>query len=129
MGTPIIVKASRGHNDLAIVNPGAAPHRWILAFGAYGWTKLLVWADSLDDALEEAGDWIEAHAPGLFCDEAVNEAYAEARERGLSEEDAQTEAEVDTTSVCSGNHSLLSHEWCVVAEDPTRAEIKALLAE
>ncbi len=102
-------------------------HRYILAFGAYGWTRLMVWANSLDDALEEAGDWIEEHAPGLFCDEQVREAYEEALTEGKSEEEAQEEAEVDTTSVCSGNHYLLSWEWMILAEDPSRAQVLELM--
>lgn len=131
MNAPIVATGTYPGLSIAIVNPNDRDwtrHRYVLAFGAYGWTRLLIWANSLDDALEEAGDWIEDHAPGLFCDEAVADAYAEARERGLSEEDAQAEAEQDTTSVCSGNHYLPSWEWSIVAEDPSRADIKAMLA-
>jgi hypothetical protein len=106
-------------------------HRYILWFGAYGWTRLMVWANSLDDALDECVDWIVEHAPGLLADETVQDEYkcelAEAVAEGLDEESAaeraQERAEVDTT--CAGNcgHYLNSWEWGILAEDPTRAEI------
>jgi hypothetical protein len=114
-------------------------HRYILGFGAYGWTRLMVWANSLQDALDESIDWIADHAPGLLCDDQVHEEFRRLRgqepdENGqlslpfLSEEEAMQEAEQDTT--CGGNygHYILSHEWCVIAEDPTREEILSLQA-
>lgn len=109
-------------------------HRYILWFGAYGDTRLMVWANSLDDALDECIDWIADNAPGLLADEQVEEAYkealAEALAEGLDQEEAeeraQDEAMVDTT--CGGNcgHYLLSWEWGILAEDPTRADILEL---
>jgi hypothetical protein len=119
-------------DPLHIVNPTDRDwthHRYILAFGAYGWTRLMVWANSLDAALDEAIDWIANNAPGLLADEQVNEAYREAIAEGKTEEEAQEEAEIDTT--CGGNsgHYLLSWEWTVIAEDPSRAEVKAYTTE
>lgn len=101
-------------------------HRYILWFGAYGTTRLMVWANSLDDALNECIDWIVDNAPGLLCDEQVEEEYKAALAEGLSEEEAMERAELDTT--CGGNcgNHILSYEWGIVAEDPTRAEILAL---
>jgi hypothetical protein len=32
-------------------------HRYIPCFGAYGDTLLMVWANDLDDALDECVDW------------------------------------------------------------------------
>jgi hypothetical protein len=63
------------------------------------------------------------HAPGLLADEQVNEEYARLIAEGMSEEDAQEEATIDTT--CAGNcgNYLNSWEWGIVAEDPTRAQI------
>ncbi len=40
-----------------------------LQFGAYGWTKVLVWSRSLEKALEEAAGWLADHAPGIFVDQ------------------------------------------------------------
>lgn len=107
---------------------GYAYPQWILAFGAYGWTQVMVSARTLDDALETCADWIADHAPGLFCDEQVAEEYRAAIAEGLSEEAAQERAEQDTTSVDCG-HYLLSYEWTIVAENPDRATLKALCAD
>ncbi len=103
-------------------------HNFVLAFGAYGDTVLRVYANSLDSALDEAIDWIVDNAPGLLADEQVAETFQDAIARGMSEEDAQEEATQDTT--CGGNcgNYILSQEWAIVAEDPSRTEIKALLA-
>ncbi len=101
-------------------------HRYILWFGAYGTTRLMVWADHLQDALDVAIDWIAEHAPGLLCNDAVADAYREAIAAGKSEEDAIEDAEIDTS--CGGNAGdrILSYEWGILAEDPTRAEILAM---
>lgn len=98
-------------------------HRFILAFGAYGDTLLMVWANSLDDALDEAVDWIADHAPGLLADDAVKEAYEEAIREGKSEEAAQEAAEMDTVTAGNNGHYLHSWEWNIVAEDPTREQV------
>ena len=45
-------------NPLVLVNPTDrdwTKGRYVLAFGAYGWTRLMVWASSLEDALIEQG--------------------------------------------------------------------------
>ncbi len=101
-------------------------HRYILAFGAYGHTQLLVWANSLDDALDEAIDWIVDNAPGLLADEQVSEEYNAAKARGMSDNDAHEYATNDT--ICGGNcgNYILSWEWAIVSEDPDRATIKSL---
>lgn len=103
-------------------------HRYVLAFGAYGWTRLMVWANNLENALDEAIDWIADNKPDLLCNEQVNEAYAEAIAEGLDEDAAYERATEDT--VCGGNcgHYILSWEWSILAEDPTRDEVKALEA-
>ena len=112
--------------ELVPVNPGDRDwmrHRYILAFGAYGDTRLMVWANSIEDALDESIDWIVEHAPGLLCDEQVAEEYNRLIAEGKSAGEAQEESEADTT--CGGNcgNRILSWEWCIVAEDPTREEI------
>jgi len=111
---------------MEVVNPGDkswARHRYLLTFGVIGPKVLLVWANSLEDALDEAVDWLAEHAPGLLCDEEVREAYQNALARGLSEEDAQTEATMDTTQAGNEGHYLHSWEWTLV-EDPSRSQIK-----
>lgn len=98
-------------------------HRYVLWFGAYGTIHLLVWANSLEDALDECIDWIADNAPGLLMDEAVNEAFQEARAKGMSEEEAWDESQTDMT--CGGNagNFIASWEWGIDAEDPTREDI------
>jgi len=100
--------------------------RFILWFGAYGTTRLMVWADHLQDALDESIDWIAENAPGLLCDDRVAEEYAEARRDGLSEEKAAERAEVDCTIGGNAGHYLPSWEWGIVAENPTREEVLAI---
>jgi hypothetical protein len=128
MNDPIIV--GEWNQKLTIVNPGdrtRTRHRYVLWFGAYGWTRLMVWANSLDDALDEAVDWIVDHAPGLLCDDVVAEEYGRAIAAGMTPEAAQEEAEEDTT--CAGNYGnrILSWEWGIVAENPSRAEVLEML--
>jgi hypothetical protein len=115
-----------------VVNPTDrywTKHRYLLHFGAYGWTRLLVWANSLDDALDECVDWIADNEPGLLCDDSVNEEYDRAIADGLDEEAAHDSATVDTTCAGNNGHYLASWEWGIMFEDPTRQQLKALEAE
>jgi hypothetical protein len=98
-------------------------HRYLLAFGAYGDTVLMVWANSLDAALDEAIDWLVVNAPGHIVDAQVYDEYKHCIDSGMSEDDAREAAEADTN--CGGNcgNYILAYEWQVLAEDPTRAEI------
>ena len=83
----------------------------------------MVWANGIEDALDEAVDWIADNAPGLLCDDTVAYAYKFAIGEGVSEERAQELAEQDTTRAGNAGHYILSHEWLILAEDPTRAQI------
>lgn len=102
--------------------------RYILAFGFHGRTRLLVWANGIEDALDECIDWLAEHQPGLLCDENVNEEYREALADGCGESEAWERATADT--ICGGNagHHLLAWECRILAEDPDRATIKAIEA-
>lgn len=99
--------------------------RYLFAFGAYGATRLLVWSNSLDDALDIATDYLATHAPGLLADDAVADEYQRAMAEGLDEQRAMAFAEVDTTA-CGDGHYLHSWEWTVVAVDPSRAFLLGL---
>ena len=108
---------------VSLANPGDAGwtrHRYLFWLGAYGWTRVLVWANDHESALEELADWCELHAPGLFCDDAVREEYERAVAEGMSESEAQERAELDT--IRSENHYFLAWEVSVI-EDPTREQI------
>lgn len=122
--------AERYGLGIVLVNPSDrdwTKHRYVLWFGAYGSTRLMVWANSLEDGLDAAVDWIVDHAPGLLSDDEVEAAYEEALSLGSDEENAQRIATVDKT--CAGNASnyLNSWEWGIVCEDPTRAQLEELL--
>ncbi len=111
---------------LWIVNPverAWTKSRFILWFGACGPTYLLVYANSLDDALDECVDWLVDHAPGQLADEQVHDEYNRLIAEGKSEEEAMEGAAVDTT--CAGNcgNYLNSWEWGIAAENPTRAQL------
>jgi len=119
---------------IEIVNPtdrSWTRHRFILWFGACGTTRLMVWANGLESALDACVDWIADHAPGLLADEQVTDEYNRLRAENPSASDewCQEQATVDTTCAGNAGHYLLSWEWGIVAEDPTRAEIKRMIAE
>ena len=144
-------ETGRLEHQLHVVNPPEGGSAWkkskyrypksrfVLCFGAYGWTKLLVWADDLGDALDGAIDWIADNAPGLLCNDQVAEDYREAlarlteenaalpEEERRSEEDLESEAYDESTedTTCGGNAGdhILSHEWCIMAEDPSREDL------
>jgi hypothetical protein len=101
-------------------------NRFILQFGAYGQTSLMVWADNLQEALDESIDWIAENEPGLLCNEQVEEAFKEALAEGKSEEEAWEISEQDT--ICGGNcgNRILSWEWGILAENPSKAQIKEI---
>ena len=118
-------------SKIVLVNPSDRDwtrQRFVLWFGAYGSTNLMVWANSLDDALDECVDWIAEHAPGLLCDEQVAESYREALAAGKSEEEAMEEAEMDMTSAGNCSNYLASWEWGIALENPTREDLDAYLA-
>lgn len=97
--------------------------RWVLQLGS---EYLLVWARSLESALDECVDWAAEHAPGLLCDSEVAEECQRLEADGMSTERAYELATVDTT--CAGNcgNYIHSDDWSVVAEDPDRATLLEL---
>jgi hypothetical protein len=116
---------------ITIVNHGDASwtkHSYVLAFGGFTIATprlLLVYANSLDDALEEMIEWVAENHPGSLANDQIAEAYQEAIDGGADEEDAQEEAEVDTTSDGNGNY-IHSEDWHIVAEDPTEDELQLI---
>lgn len=60
---------------LTIINRPSfkSQNRYILAFGSYGHTVLMAFADNLEDAVDECIDWCAENAPGLLCTDYVNE--------------------------------------------------------
>lgn len=86
---------------------------------------LLVWG-TLDDAIEEVGEWCEEHAPGLlYPAENIQAAYQEALAEGHPDERAWQIAEQDLTCLDGFRH-IQSEEWGIVAENPDRGTILEL---
>jgi hypothetical protein len=104
---------------------GYAKHRYILWFGDMYAKYLLVWANSLEDALDECVDCISDKWPGMLADNEVKDEYNRLIAEGETEEQAQEHAEADTTY--TEGHYLHSWQWGIVLENPTRAQIKELL--
>ncbi len=138
------VKDSSFGRLVYLVNPEDASwtkHRFIMWFGAYGSTNLSIWSNSLDDAIETAGEYIAKHWPGMIMKdwgdehkELVREACTESGvdfPAGFDalEDEAKWKicetAEADLTRTESG--FLTSYEWGLNLEDPSRAELDEFL--
>lgn len=139
---------------LVIVNPEdrEPPHRspyvrdtnrYVLSFGAYGTTHLMVWGRSLEDALETAAEWLAENAPGHIMPAWGKEHTALVKEaceerglpwpipEGVDPEDAgylaaQEDAENDLT--CTESGYLTSYEWFITLDEhATRADVKEFI--
>jgi hypothetical protein len=120
-----------GHTMFTVVNPNDkhfTRNRYCLAFDAYGSHMLLVWANGIEDALDECIDWIADHAPGLLADEQVAHEYQRLIAEGVSEEDANTQSTIDITCAGNNGHYILSWEWTIVAENPDRKTLKEIIS-
>lgn len=131
-----------GRREIKIANPSDrawTDQRFVLAFGAYGDTLVMAYADSLDDALDECVDWIADNAPGLLADESVQDEYkralAERVAAGADPDDqtvieqCQDAATVDTTCAGNNGHYLHSWEWTIVLENPTKESLIAFVKD
>lgn len=103
--------------------------RWVLGFGAYGNVVLLVWANHLEDALDECIDWIAENVKGFLCDDEVARVYNDEIAKGVDSDTAWENATVDTT--CGGNigHWIHSWEWTILAENPDRKQLKEIIKQ
>lgn len=116
--------------EVVLVNPH---DRWwtrgsfVLWFGAHAPTYLRVWANGIDSALDECVDWLAEHAPGLLCNEPVAEEYERAIAEGLDESAAYERAVQDVTIAGNCGDHLLSWEWGIALDTPTRAQFHAFL--
>ncbi len=124
-------------------------HRYVLALGAASLTTphyLLVWSSSLEDALEQALEWCDDYAPGLLTTFEPDDYRAQADALGVTWQDSwpdyedpefekvaqATEADhmiIGHTTLKSGATHIASDEWQIVCEDPTRAQLKAFIAD
>lgn len=107
-------------------------HSFVLWFGAYGWTRVLVYASDLESALEEAAGYLADNYPGLIMkhdSEELKDLYKEAcEELGApyppteeNWEKVDEKALIDLTYTESG--CIPSWEWGISAEDPTKEDL------
>ena len=104
------------------VNVDATLPRFLIQLGAYGHTRLLIGAYHEDEALELAAEWCEEHAPGHLYNEEVEEAYREGIAEGLSEEEAQTRAEIDMIPRDCGRYLSAADVYIIM--NPTAADVR-----
>lgn len=115
-------------------------HAFVLWFGAYGWTRLHVYARNLEDALEECAAWLADHAPGHIIKMGSDE-YQDLMKEACEELnlawpipkdcddyepywEAEESAMSDLTRTEDG---WISEEWGIALEDPTIAELHAYI--
>lgn len=144
-GSPTIT-TDRDESAIVIVNPDQrdwARHRYVLWFGAYASTRLMIWANSLESAIEDAAEWLAEHAPGhlmapnspeyidLLRDACKDHGIEWDPDRFYGGIDSEIEAviqdaEADLTYTESGY--LTSYEWGICLEDPTREDLASFVA-
>jgi len=100
-------------------------------FGAYGWTKVDVFADSPDSAFETAVEWLDENAPGHLVSIGETELAAAAVELDMpwpvdtdsrAYEKVVAHAEADLTLIghpqLTHGQYVLSHEWTFIELSP-----------
>lgn len=113
-----------GRHVIHNANPSRTwPNNYIFWFGAHAPTYVRAWGSSMEDALDEAADWLSDHKPGLLATEQVEDEYKRLIEEGKSEEEAWEEAQMDTTPMGGYGQIAMSEEWGIVVENPTRAQV------
>ncbi len=132
--------SSVGERHIIIVNPNDANfyrHSYVLWTSNGGFSTadyLLIYANSLDDALDEMIDWIAENRPGHLANEMVAEQYKELEDAWTAanpgeELDDETrwammeQAEEDTTSGGNANDRIFSENWGIALEDPSPRDL------
>lgn len=75
------------------------PNLFLFHLGAYGWTKVYVFADHVESAIEEMQDWCADNAPGLFTEFTASDYDDAASDLGVLDEyrlDVEAGAFTDT---------------------------------
>jgi hypothetical protein len=97
---------------------------------------IVVYCDGFEDAFEEMMDYLSEYAPGRLANDEVREEYIRLERAFIAEhhgrqpdEDERCSlyeaAEVDTSSDGQGNH-IASHEWGIIAENPSPEDLERL---
>lgn len=109
--------------SLTTINPDDSDwtkHSYLFSVGAYGDNHYLVYANADEDALDELGDYIAEHAPGLLYDK--EEVYSTHRSNielsGMSEEEAWEDATVDLIQCGNGGDCFFAAWEVSYQEDP-----------
>lgn len=119
----------KNSNRITLVNPSDRDwtrSRYILHVGPYGWSKYMVWANCLGDALDEVVDHLAENSPGMLYDDQVAEEYNRCIAMGMPEEEAIELAESDMMVAGNCGNYIASWEWGILAENPTRDELLEL---
>ncbi len=122
---------------VAVLNSYSSKQRFVFTH-QYG-VHALVFANHLDHAMEEYGEYLLAYHPGLivplYGDEHKRMLAEAAEKKGLRFESMDDdkkmalceEVESDYTYTESG--LIVSHEWCLALENPDRGSLKAFIEE
>lgn len=107
-------------------------HTFVLTFqGDY----LVIYAGSLDNAIDEMIDWVAENHPDELVDDQVNEAFRTALEANEIDPDsdldwddddvqaAQQEAEADTTQGGNNAHYINSDDWSIVSDGASHSDL------
>lgn len=107
---------------------------FVLWFGGDGISAryVVVFANHLEDALEEGIDYVAENYPGLLANEQIVEEYNRLRQEFVDEHERepddeeemalQEEAEVDTTTDGQGN-AIMSDHWGISMENPSLQDL------
>lgn len=82
---------------------------YLMWAGAYGDTKLFVWADSFDSAFEELVEWLDDNAPGCLSKSSEILADMDDDDRAAAEESGEIP---DHTTI---GHTTLTHGDCIAS--------------
>ena len=120
-------------------------NRFVLWFGQCAPTYLMIWANDIESAFEIAVEWLDDNAPGHLTSFTLEDYQLTAKELKLEwratwpdYDDMNFVNVVDTTEAdhTTIGHTTLKHgthvasyEWGIIFENPTRAQIKALIGE
>ena len=85
-------------------------------------TYVMAWGRGIDEALDNAFDWIEDYAPGLFCDDECAAEYKRAIEEGCTEDAAYKRSDEGTTHAGNAGHAMRSDDWGFAANETTDRE-------
>jgi hypothetical protein len=127
--------------EVTLINPqdaGFYRHKYVISFGAYGSTHLMVYASDLCSAFEECAEYLATHAPGhitpLFGDEmdellrdACDDAGIDFADFETLEDEKKWELQDAATRDLMYTESgyIVSYECTVSLEDPSREHLEA----